>query len=109
MQHFFCSSLGNGDNLPFTVLEPRDSACCRPAAQDSISISTLHSAALQLERQLVLQYKHSENIYIYLFFFTLQQEYVLQPDGTITPLNNMQNYVLSEKQAGEILAQVPLV
>lgn len=33
-------------------------------------------------------------------------EYILQPDGTITPLNNMQNYVLSEEQAGEILAQV---
>ncbi|XP_076594264.1 uncharacterized protein znf526 [Chaetodon auriga] len=33
-------------------------------------------------------------------------EYVLQPDGTITPLNNVQNYVLSEQQAGEILAQV---
>ncbi|KAF1388140.1 hypothetical protein PFLUV_G00087130 [Perca fluviatilis] len=33
-------------------------------------------------------------------------EYVLQSDGTITPLNNMQNYVLSEQQAGEILAQV---
>ncbi|KAM9353161.1 uncharacterized protein znf526 [Symphorus nematophorus] len=33
-------------------------------------------------------------------------EYVLQPDGTVTPLNNMQNYVLSEQQAGEILAQV---
>ncbi|XP_040021624.2 uncharacterized protein znf526 [Gasterosteus aculeatus] len=33
-------------------------------------------------------------------------EYVLQPDGTITPLNSMQNYVLSEQQAGEILAQV---
>lgn len=36
----------------------------------------------------------------------MQQEYVLQPDGTITPLNSMQNYVLSEQQAGEILAQV---
>lgn len=34
------------------------------------------------------------------------QEYVLQPDGTITPLNSVQNYVLSEQQAGEILAQV---
>ncbi|KAM3872856.1 uncharacterized protein znf526 [Diretmus argenteus] len=33
-------------------------------------------------------------------------EYVLQPDGTVTPLNNIQNYVLSEQQAGEILAQV---
>ncbi|KAM9722790.1 uncharacterized protein znf526 isoform 1-T2 [Menidia menidia] len=33
-------------------------------------------------------------------------EYVLHPDGSITPLNNMQNYVLSEQQAGEILAQV---
>lgn len=33
-------------------------------------------------------------------------EYVLQPDGTVTPLHNMQNYVLSEQQAGEILAQV---
>lgn len=33
-------------------------------------------------------------------------EYILQPDGTITPLNNQQNYVLSEEQAGEILAQV---
>ncbi|XP_033182288.1 zinc finger protein 574 isoform X2 [Anabas testudineus] len=33
-------------------------------------------------------------------------EYVLQPDGTITPLSNMQNYVLSEQQAREILAQV---
>uniref|UniRef100_UPI0037E76E78 zinc finger protein 574 n=1 Tax=Semicossyphus pulcher TaxID=241346 RepID=UPI0037E76E78 len=33
-------------------------------------------------------------------------EYVLQPDGTVTPLNSMQNYVLSEQQAGEILAQV---
>ncbi|KAM9851630.1 uncharacterized protein znf526 [Aulostomus maculatus] len=33
-------------------------------------------------------------------------EYVLQPDGTITPLSSMQNYVLSEQQAGEILAQV---
>lgn len=36
----------------------------------------------------------------------LQQEYVLQPDGTVVPLNNVQNYVLSEQQAGEILAQV---
>lgn len=36
----------------------------------------------------------------------LQQEYVLQADGTITPLNNTHNYVLSEQQAGEILAQV---
>ncbi|TKS82290.1 Zinc finger protein 574 [Collichthys lucidus] len=33
-------------------------------------------------------------------------EYVLQPDGTVTPLHNMQNYVLSEQQAGEILAQI---
>ncbi|KAF6716593.1 Zinc finger protein 574 [Oryzias melastigma] len=33
-------------------------------------------------------------------------EYVLQPDGSVTPLNNVQNYVLSEQQAGEILAQV---
>ncbi|XP_059194631.1 zinc finger protein 574 isoform X2 [Centropristis striata] len=33
-------------------------------------------------------------------------EYVLQPDGTVTPLNTVQNYVLSEQQAGEILAQV---
>ncbi|KAI3361184.1 hypothetical protein L3Q82_013378 [Scortum barcoo] len=33
-------------------------------------------------------------------------EYVLQPDGTVTPLNSVQNYVLSEQQAGEILAQV---
>ncbi|XP_035497065.2 zinc finger protein 574 [Scophthalmus maximus] len=33
-------------------------------------------------------------------------EYVLQPDGTVTPLNSMQNCVLSEQQAGEILAQV---
>lgn len=39
-------------------------------------------------------------------FVVLQQEYVLQPDGTVTPLNNVQNYVLSEQQAGEILAQV---
>lgn len=36
----------------------------------------------------------------------LQQEYVLQSDGTVVPLNNVQNYVLSEQQAGEILAQV---
>lgn len=40
------------------------------------------------------------------FFCPLQQEYVLQPDGTVTPLSSMQNYVLSEQQAGEILAQV---
>ncbi|XP_029958928.1 zinc finger protein 574 [Salarias fasciatus] len=33
-------------------------------------------------------------------------EYVLQPDGTITPLHSVQKYVLSEQQAGEILAQV---
>ncbi|XP_056142203.1 zinc finger protein 574-like [Lampris incognitus] len=33
-------------------------------------------------------------------------EYVLQPDGTITPFNSVQNFVLSEQQAGEILAQV---
>lgn len=33
-------------------------------------------------------------------------EYILQPDGTITPIHNMQNSVLSEEQAGEILAQV---
>lgn len=42
-------------------------------------------------------------------FFTLlvlQQEYVLQADGSITPLSSTQNFVLSEKQAGEILAQV---
>ncbi|XP_044064803.1 zinc finger protein 624 isoform X2 [Siniperca chuatsi] len=37
---------------------------------------------------------------------TETMEYVLQPDGTVTPLNSMQNYVLSEQQAGEILAQV---
>ncbi|XP_051261960.1 zinc finger protein 574 isoform X1 [Dicentrarchus labrax] len=37
---------------------------------------------------------------------TETMEYVLQPDGTVTPLNNVQNYVLSEQQAGEILAQV---
>ncbi|KAF7656740.1 hypothetical protein LDENG_00037110 [Lucifuga dentata] len=37
---------------------------------------------------------------------TETMEYVLQPDGTITPLNNVQSYVLSEQQAGEILAQV---
>lgn len=36
----------------------------------------------------------------------VQQEYVLQADGTITPLSSTQNYVLSEQQAGEILAQV---
>lgn len=30
----------------------------------------------------------------------------MQADGTITPLNSTQNFVLSEKQAGEILAQV---
>lgn len=41
-----------------------------------------------------------------MFFLMVQQEYVLQADGTITPLNNTQNYVLSEQQAGEILAQV---
>ncbi|XP_061771080.1 zinc finger protein 574 [Nerophis ophidion] len=33
-------------------------------------------------------------------------EYVLQPDGTVTPINNVPNFVLSEQQAGEILAQV---
>ncbi|KAK0147175.1 Zinc finger protein 574 [Merluccius polli] len=33
-------------------------------------------------------------------------EYVLQPDGTITLLNSVQNYVLSDQQAEEILAQV---
>ncbi|KAM4567554.1 uncharacterized protein znf526 [Fundulus diaphanus] len=37
---------------------------------------------------------------------TTTTEYVLQPDGSVTPLNNMQNFVLSEQQAGEILAQV---
>ncbi|XP_062321576.1 zinc finger protein 574 isoform X1 [Osmerus eperlanus] len=37
---------------------------------------------------------------------TVTQEYVLQPDGTVTPLGNVQNFVLSEEQAGEILAQV---
>lgn len=36
----------------------------------------------------------------------VRQEYVLQADGTITPLSNTHNYVLSEQQAGEILAQV---
>nr|XP_057908991.1 zinc finger protein 574 [Doryrhamphus excisus] len=33
-------------------------------------------------------------------------EYMLQPDGTVAPVNNMQNFVLTERQAGEILAQV---
>ncbi|XP_061675684.1 zinc finger protein 574 [Syngnathoides biaculeatus] len=33
-------------------------------------------------------------------------EYELQADGTVTPVTNMQNFVLSEQQAGEILAQV---
>ncbi|XP_034030311.1 zinc finger protein 574 [Thalassophryne amazonica] len=33
-------------------------------------------------------------------------EYVLQPDGTVARLHHLQNYVLSEQQAGEILAQV---
>ncbi|XP_028327372.1 zinc finger protein 574 [Gouania willdenowi] len=33
-------------------------------------------------------------------------EYVLQADGTFSPLNSVQNFVLSEQQAGEILAQV---
>lgn len=40
------------------------------------------------------------------WFPLVQQEYVLQADGTITPLNHAHNYVLSEQQAGEILAQV---
>ncbi|CAB1333964.1 unnamed protein product [Coregonus sp. 'balchen'] len=35
-----------------------------------------------------------------------ETEYVLQPDGTVTPLVSVQNFVLSEQQAGEILAQV---
>eukprot|EP00063_Salmo_salar_P034153 XP_014008988.1 PREDICTED: zinc finger protein 574-like [Salmo salar] len=35
-----------------------------------------------------------------------ETEYVLQPDGTVTPLVGVQNFVLSEQQAGEILAQV---
>ncbi|XP_051920959.1 zinc finger protein 574 isoform X1 [Hippocampus zosterae] len=34
------------------------------------------------------------------------QEYVLQADGTLAPVTNTQNFVLSERQAGEILAQV---
>lgn len=33
-------------------------------------------------------------------------EFVLQADGSVTPLTNVQNYLLSEQQAGEILAQV---
>nr|XP_061789517.1 zinc finger protein 574-like [Nerophis lumbriciformis] len=33
-------------------------------------------------------------------------EYIIQADGTVAPFNNMQNFVLSEQQAGEILAQV---
>ncbi|XP_068179732.1 zinc finger protein 574 isoform X2 [Antennarius striatus] len=37
---------------------------------------------------------------------TETMEYVLQPDGTVTPLSSMQNYVLSEQQARDILAQV---
>lgn len=45
--------------------------------------------------------------YFFLLPILLQQEYVLQADGSITPLSSMQNFVLSEKQAGEILAQVP--
>lgn len=40
------------------------------------------------------------------WFSLVPQEYVLQADGTITPLNNAHNHVLSEQQAGEILAQV---
>ncbi|XP_059920109.1 zinc finger protein 574 isoform X2 [Gadus macrocephalus] len=35
-----------------------------------------------------------------------KMEYVLQSDGTITLLNSVQNYVLSDQQAEEILAQV---
>ncbi|XP_049587422.1 zinc finger protein 574 [Syngnathus scovelli] len=34
------------------------------------------------------------------------QQYVIQADGTLAPLTNTQNFVLSERQAGEILAQV---
>ncbi|XP_061633834.1 zinc finger protein 574 [Phyllopteryx taeniolatus] len=34
------------------------------------------------------------------------QEYEVQADGTVAPVTNMQNFVLSERQAGEILAQV---
>lgn len=41
-----------------------------------------------------------------MFFSCVLQEYVLQADGTVTPLSSVQNYVLSEQQAGEILAQV---
>ncbi|XP_077576287.1 uncharacterized protein znf526 [Stigmatopora nigra] len=33
-------------------------------------------------------------------------EYIIQADGTVAPFNNMQNFVLSEQQAGQILAQV---
>ncbi|XP_077382853.1 uncharacterized protein znf526 isoform X2 [Festucalex cinctus] len=33
-------------------------------------------------------------------------EYMIQADGSLAPVNSMQNFVLSEQQAGEILAQV---
>lgn len=46
------------------------------------------------------------NIFDLTLFFSRLQEYVIQPNGTLTPLNSMQNYLLSEQQAGEILAQV---
>lgn len=39
-------------------------------------------------------------------FALMYQEYVVQPDGSVAPLNSIQNIVLSEQQAGEILAQV---
>lgn len=34
---------------------------------------------------------------------------MVQPDGSVTPLNSVQNFVLSEQQAGEILAQVFMI
>lgn len=37
------------------------------------------------------------------FFVRLFQDYVLQPDGSVTPVCKVQNLVLDEQRAGEIL------
>lgn len=37
------------------------------------------------------------------FFVCLFQDYVLQPDGSVTPVCKVQNLVLDEQRAGEIL------
>ncbi|CAL1610414.1 unnamed protein product [Knipowitschia caucasica] len=75
-------------------------------ASQPVQYQCLDCLALFNSAETWLEHRHTHSRSITHSNADTTVEYLLQPDGTITPLNSVQNHVLSEEQAGEILAQV---